>query len=295
MICEPIVWSLQPCLQPKSACYDFFVANKAICNLANRRKQQRNKINIHKTKVGFALPCISHNFKTYSSIVLKCIRPSLCFVSKRIWQGLLYLSHGFVLANLFLTFAGIFATVQQDLCIKYFGRCGQKFHRKCFTKFGQNDFQELFLSNLAKMFRNMITERDFTLREWNCLKIITHPLPWRSFWENGFEIWKTLNSNDAFPTHTSWLKSWVPISKEWNLDVTKKFLFHFRHQQPLLKERKSDMKMPNDVIKQVWSKNSPRFDKKNLLENQMFSCPAFFTMLYQSNLLVVLLIKRKVL
>ena len=48
------------------------------------------------------------------------------------------------------------------------------------------------------------------------------------------------------------------------------------------------MKVPNDVIKQVWAKNNPRFEK-DLLENQML----FFTMGHQSKLLLVLVKMRK--
>ena len=48
------------------------------------------------------------------------------------------------------------------------------------------------------------------------------------------------------------------------------------------------MKVPNDVIKQVWAKNNPRFEK-DLLENQML----FFTMGHQSKLILVIVIKRK--
>ena len=88
MICEPFEGHIQQCCGPKVLVRPSFVANKAICNLANHRKLQCNIIFY---QISFHNPNV--------------ILGGICNVFQNEFgkQGFpLSLPHGFVLANLIL-------------------------------------------------------------------------------------------------------------------------------------------------------------------------------------------------
>ena len=178
MICEPFVGRLQQCFL-KVLVRPSFVANKAICNLANHRKLQCNiifyQISFHNPNVGLG---------------------GICNVFQNEFgkQGFpLSLPHGFVLANLILA-VEIFVAAHcrpkfvHKIWPKFFtenvlASLAKMFCRECFDKFCQN-FLRNVLANMAKMFCNMILQRNRLLEAFKIMK-----LRWRSFWENWFCFW----------------------------------------------------------------------------------------------------------